>query len=330
MRALHRVGAVLAVMFFLWGASASAGVTQAIEDAVISARIETSLMFNERLSPFDIKVHTDDGVVTLTGGVSDEIERDLAQKVAESVTGVRRVMNDLLVVQDPGIREEKRGWRQSVEDQTVAASVRTRLLYHKELKGIQIGVRCRSGVVTLFGVVGSDMQKNRIAEIAAETRGVVEVVNSLTVNPADARPADRNLATAASDKLVEKRVESELLLNRYVSVRQLKVDVQDGLCILTGNVGSEKERELAGNIAETTQGVERVRNELRVVQGVTTPPEDRAAPAEVTAPAPSDAAPAPETAAPRIEAAPLAPVTPPPAPSTPPAPQEMEALPLSE
>ncbi len=261
----------------------AADLGSAIQDAAITARIETALLLNDSLSAFNIKARTSAGVVTLSGSVSDEIERALAQSIAESAMGVRRVNNEIVVVEETPRKAAKRSWQQTVSDETTAAAIRSRLLYHKELGGLKLTVRVREAVATLFGVVGSDAQKARVEEIALDTRGVDRVVSNLAVNPVVQRDPDRNLLTMMSDKWIEKRVESSILMSQHLSIRDLKVDVQDRVCILTGEVESASQRTLAENIAFNTSGVESVRNEMRIVIPRPSGPDE--APGIVQAPA---------------------------------------------
>lgn len=75
--------------------SRSAG--SALHDASITAAVKLSLAFEPGVSAIGVNVDTNGGVVTLRGEVSNESERQLATKVAEDVSGVTEVVNDLTV-----------------------------------------------------------------------------------------------------------------------------------------------------------------------------------------------------------------------------------------
>lgn len=244
--------------------------TSAVREAATTARIETMLLLNPHLNPFNINTTTSDGVVTLSGGVETEIQRELAGDLAATVEGVREVVNLIMVVEPQAPSGVKRTWRQRIEDRTVQASVRTRLLYHKQFKGLKIGARVERGVVTLTGVVATEALKRRMGEVALNTRGVDLIVNDVTVRPKEEVGPMKRAGRQVADEWVEKRVETSILLNRHLSVRRVDVEVDDGVCILTGTVASEAERKLAGSVAENIQGVGTVRNELRV-RGIVLP-----------------------------------------------------------
>src|SRR5262245_7976366 len=69
----------------------------AIHDASITAAVKLSLAFEPGVRAIGVNVDTNGGVVTLRGEVSNESERQLATKVAEDVSGVTEVVNELRV-----------------------------------------------------------------------------------------------------------------------------------------------------------------------------------------------------------------------------------------
>lgn len=239
-------------------------VSAEVDDAATTARIETMFLLNEQLSPFNINTTTNDGRVTLTGSVNDEVQRDLAEELARSAKGVKSVENHITAVPTVIGEKERRGFKQRWNDRTLSASIRSRLLYHRQFKGLRIGVSTVNGVVTLHGVVGTQEQKETIGTVTADTKGVERVVNNLTVSPKKEMDPVQNIGRQFSDEWVEGRVETAILLNKHLSVGALNVEVDDGVCILTGTVNSEAKRKLAEDVALSIQGVEKVRNEIRV------------------------------------------------------------------
>jgi len=87
--------------FSAWGGPTTQALSTALKDAAISARIETIFLANGHLSPFNIKAATNNGLVTLSGGVSDDIQKELSGELAQSVEGVAEVVNQLTVVPAP-------------------------------------------------------------------------------------------------------------------------------------------------------------------------------------------------------------------------------------
>lgn len=263
-------------------------VTQEAKDASITARIESLLVVNRQLSAFEIDTSTKDGVVTLTGGVDDDIQRGIAADLATTVPGVRKVVNRIVVVPDAESAKDRRSFRQALKDKGISTAVRGRLVGKGEFKGLKIGVETINGTTTLSGVVRSDAERAKIVRIAEETAGVQQVYDQLSVVPPE--PVDnpmRDVGKSMGDEVTEKRVEKAILLNKHLNSREIDVEVNDGVVILTGSVNTEEERQLAEDITRSLGGVTNVRNELRFYDNVTI---FNAAPPE----APATEAPAPE------------------------------------
>jgi hyperosmotically inducible protein len=70
--------------------------------AALTARVKTRLATESALSPFKVGVESTRGVVTLSGDVSSEAERRLAERIAEDVEGVVAVHNALRVRAEAG------------------------------------------------------------------------------------------------------------------------------------------------------------------------------------------------------------------------------------
>jgi len=72
-------------------------VGEQIDDAWIVTKIKAQLTAHEDINPFDVDVDAQQGVVTLSGRVRSDAERELAEEIAAGVKGVRRVDNRLSV-----------------------------------------------------------------------------------------------------------------------------------------------------------------------------------------------------------------------------------------
>jgi osmotically-inducible protein OsmY len=269
-------------------------VTQAVQDATITARIETIFLLNEHLNPFRISTTTRNGVVTLEGTVDDRVERDLAEALAKSFGGVTGVDNRLAVErrETPRPVTAEDGTRARVQDANLTAAVRHHLAYDAELRDADIGVEAKDQAVRLYGTVPSEAAKERAIDIAQQTRGVLEVRSNLVVDPealaarrVEPQPVDpapaadedrrgriarnvdelaRDLGDILSDEWVQARIQARLAWDRNVSLLNLKVDVKDGVAFLSGEVISDAQRNLAGSIARRTSGVRDVQNNIVV------------------------------------------------------------------
>jgi hyperosmotically inducible periplasmic protein len=73
-------------------------------DERLSKRVEFELYSTKAFSLNGLQIHSQDGMVTLSGSVSSKAEKLLAEKVAQSVDGVRKIVNNL-TVQEEGQRK---------------------------------------------------------------------------------------------------------------------------------------------------------------------------------------------------------------------------------
>lgn len=73
---------------------------QAVSDTWITSKVKSSFIADKALSALDIKVETNEGVVSLSGVVASDAERDLAISTAEGIKGVKAVSADGLKAAD--------------------------------------------------------------------------------------------------------------------------------------------------------------------------------------------------------------------------------------
>jgi osmotically-inducible protein OsmY len=71
--------------------------SQKVDDATTTANVKTRLIANQHLSGLKIDVDTKDSVVTLTGDVASDQERQLAGLIAKNTPEVQSVKNQLEV-----------------------------------------------------------------------------------------------------------------------------------------------------------------------------------------------------------------------------------------
>ena len=69
---------------------------------------------------------------------------------------------------------------------------------------------------------------------------------------------------AASDMRMHMALEMKLAASDQLSAMMINTDVKDGVARLEGDVGTDAQREMAGELARTVDGVTSVQNDLRV------------------------------------------------------------------
>jgi hyperosmotically inducible periplasmic protein len=70
-----------------------------MDDSALTAKVKSALIDDPRTKAGDIKVETRNGVVQLSGYVSNESQKAAAGSVAQAVTGVKSVSNGLSIKQ---------------------------------------------------------------------------------------------------------------------------------------------------------------------------------------------------------------------------------------
>lgn len=162
-----------------WGST-----KDAFSEGVMSGRLETALILNEELNPFDIDFEVDGNKVSLSGVVDSSTDKELAEQIAKGIKGVETVDNNLRI--DTNLKqsksdEQRRDFSQYLSDITTTAWVKTELLANDEINGLDIDVDTYSNKVVLSGVVKTKSEKMLAEEIAKKRKGV-QVVNRIKVN----------------------------------------------------------------------------------------------------------------------------------------------------
>jgi osmotically-inducible protein OsmY len=224
--------------------------------------------------------------VTLTGTVPSETARRQAETIAQGVDGVSRVQNNLRVVADATTAraDDARPNAPSDRDPNAATQVNAGWITTKiqaqyfgdaDVRGRNIDVTTSpEGRVTLTGTVESAAERAEAVRIARATEGVKDVNDNLRIVAADAldRPAadkdakdDKNDSNALTDPWITTKIESKYFLDGDVKGRNIDVTTENGIVTLTGQVTSAAERRQAIVLAQSTDGVKDVRDQLKIV-----------------------------------------------------------------
>jgi hyperosmotically inducible periplasmic protein len=239
-----------------------------VSDARLETRISTTYALSPHLQAGDIRVAVQEGKATLTGAVSEDINRELAEQFALSVDGISEVDNQLVIDTDRAQREVAAGpsFGDRVADATITAAVKSRLMWTRHAEGLATEVSTESGKVTLEGTAESQAARKLAGRVAADTLGVVSVDNRLEVKEPGAGEAamDKTLEVAAdtgdyiTDGWITTKVKSTFMWSSAISGMDISVATDDGTVALSGHVDSEAERELAVALAQELRGVKSV------------------------------------------------------------------------
>jgi hyperosmotically inducible protein len=230
-------------------------IQESTQDAASTSRVRTALLLSKQVSPFDIKVQTIQGEVTLEGQVPSEQVKTVAGAIAQDTSSVKKLHNNLSV--NPSIERnpDREHLRERVADLEIKTLVADALSKNAELAEKHITTEVKDRAVTLGGTVQTVSQKNTADQIAWQVPGVQGLTDNLSFSDAQAIPE------SADDKLAH-RVEFELYSTKAIPLKTVQIHADNGVVTLTGTVSSRAEKLLAEKTAKSVEGVRRVVNGL--------------------------------------------------------------------
>jgi osmotically-inducible protein OsmY len=204
-------------------------------DKDIAAAIENHLSADPAVPSHLIDVEVKNGITTLSGSVDNLLARDHAGEVAETIRGVRSVVNTITV--DPVKRP----------DDEITKGAKIALVADPATDLYETGVQVTNGAAILTGTVDSLAERHLAGEVVKSVKGVTAVKNDLVVKPKLKRP----------DAQVAADIKGMLKQDPWVDASSVDVTVKDGVATLKGAVGSMIERTEAITTARLT-GVTRI------------------------------------------------------------------------
>jgi hyperosmotically inducible protein len=250
-KAMYRVALMVAAVALL---AISMPVYASKMDDRIESSAKKSYVFKTYLKGDDIKIQSKDGVVTLTGSVSEESHKSLAQETVAELPGVKSVDNRL----------EVKGERPAENSDTwVHMKVKTALLFHRNVSGLKTEVNVKDGIVTLRGEATSRAQKDLTTEYAKDVEGVKDVKNEMTVAKTSVKP-DKTVGEKIDDASITAQVKMTLLYHRSTSALNTNVKTKNGVVTLRGKAKNAAEKKLATKFVNDVKGVKSVNNQMTI------------------------------------------------------------------
>jgi osmotically-inducible protein OsmY len=216
--------ALLASSPFLSAHAVDSSQPPELTDLSISEKVNEELAADPGVIATRISVTTTDGVVTLTGTVNNILAKERAVRVAETVKGVRAVVN----------RVNVRPSHARTDDE-IKRDVDAALLQDPATDRYQIIASVQDGKVFLKGTVDSYQERALANLVVKGVRGVTAVDDQITVD----------YQTQRLDSEIQHEIERTLRWNTLVDDALISVHVDDGAVTLSGTVGSAAEKRLA-------------------------------------------------------------------------------------
>lgn len=202
---------------------AAAATAPAVTDDDITFAVERAMVFDTGVPSNDIDVVTRDGIVTITGKVDNVLARERAIRIAESIRGVRSIVDRMTV--DKSQRP----------DEEIRRDVKNALLYDPATDSYEITVEVSNGIANLSGTVDSWQEKQLALDVARGVRGVTQVVDVMKVSYASTR----------TDAEITAEVRGALGNDVWLDAVFIRPAVSNGTVTLSGTVGSLAEKRRA-------------------------------------------------------------------------------------
>jgi osmotically-inducible protein OsmY len=211
----------MSVFFFMLAGGGTGLAALDLTDTKIEIAVDDALTQDQAVPSYLVDVACTNGVITLSGSVDTLLAKERALAIAETVKGVRSVINRIQVnpvteKKDPAIKTDV--------VQSLAADPVTELF--------EIDVSVDDSVVTLKGEVNSYIEKQAAGKVAKSVSGVKEVKNLILFDHKTSR-SDADFAIDIKKALAWDTLVDDGLIQ--VSVKKRKVE-------LKGTVGSAAEK----------------------------------------------------------------------------------------
>jgi hyperosmotically inducible protein len=241
--------------------NAFSSIKESTQDAGTTSRVRTALLLSKNVSPFDIKVQTVQGEVTLDGQVPSEQVKSVAGAITQDTSGVKQVHNNLAI--NPAIERnpDREHLGERVADLEIQTLVTDALSKNSDLAENHIATQVKSRTVTLTGTVQTTHQKYAAEQIAWQVPGVQGLTNNLAVSDAQSTPE-------SPDEKLARRVEFELYSTKALPLKNVQIHASNGVVTLTGTVSSRAEKLLAEKTAKSVEGVRAVVNSLSAAEEI--------------------------------------------------------------
>ncbi|BFM08520.1 BON domain-containing protein [Halioxenophilus aromaticivorans] len=160
---------------------------------------------------------------------------------------------------DEGEAYFKNGWQEG--------KIETAFLFNEHLNNFKLDSEVIDGNAVLTGEVDSSVKKDLANEIALSIEGIESVDNRIEVVNDEQKDGERNeFLASVQDATITAVIKMKYLVNDDLSAIDIKVDTKDQIVILSGEVETDVQKQLAEAIATNSDDVVEVQNQIKVLQ----------------------------------------------------------------
>jgi osmotically-inducible protein OsmY len=228
-------------------------------DIQLQKDILDELAWDPAINATDVGVIVKDGVVTLTGHLTNYAEKYAAERAARRVSGVKALAVEIEVRLSPSYKRS---------DTDIAAAVKRAIDGNVAIPANCIQPMVEDGWITLSGEVEWDYQRKAAERSVRDLFGVVSVTNLVKIKPkvapSDVEKSIHDALVRQAEQEAEKGIHDALLRQAEQEAKQLQILVNGSRVTLRGKVHSWTELRAVQAAAWAAPGVETVVNELKV------------------------------------------------------------------
>ena len=148
---------------------------------------------------------------------------------------------------------------QAIDDTTIAAEVKAKLVETKGVPSTAINVEVSKGRVQLGGFLETNDEKKAALAAARSVSGATKVLDGLVVIK-----KDRSAGQAIDDTVIQSTLKSKGAAEDASKAWSVNTDVYNGQVLMTGFIHGAKSRDRATEIAKSIKGVTKVYNKIEL------------------------------------------------------------------
>jgi osmotically-inducible protein OsmY len=208
-------------------------------------QVQDRLSWNNEIDESQISVSVINGNATLKGCVTTYPEKVLAEIEASMVVGIKSINNEIEVKFSEKL--------ESRSDKDVEEAMYCLLDANSEINTNDVKVTVKEGIISLEGKVNSLWKREKIQKMASQIKGVNSIKNNILIKP----------SKKISDEKIKDLIGKSLKNSVRIDSENVKINVEDGVVIVSGVVSSFVEYEAIIEIITSTNGVLDSKNQLK-------------------------------------------------------------------
>ena len=153
-------------------------ISQVATDAEIRLDLNKKLLGGKyRDLFFEVSTDVHEGRVMLTGSVKSTANKNRITALAQDITGIRTIYNDMQVT-DAG------GFQNAANDVWIESKIKARLVTEKGVGSINLRWRTVNATVYVIGRVRTAQEMAKVLTVIRDVDHVTKVVNHIVIKPA--------------------------------------------------------------------------------------------------------------------------------------------------